>query len=189
MPYYKGVLDNFITQGHTKDAQEVAARLLSLRNRLQKQLPARNVLSSVLLATWNIRELGADEKFGTRLDESLLYIAEIISGGIRSVGHGHVEAARALGLSPIEVQLWIVLPQAFFNMLPALAGRYVVAIKNTSLAAVIGFIELTREGQLTTAATYRPFTVYIAVATIYFAICFPLTQWSRRLERTLRVAR
>jgi endonuclease/exonuclease/phosphatase family metal-dependent hydrolase len=79
MPYYKGVLDDLISRGHKKDAQEVAARLLSLRNRLQKQLPQRNVLSSVLLATWNIRELGADDKFGTRLDESLLYIAEIVS--------------------------------------------------------------------------------------------------------------
>jgi len=79
MPYYKGVLDKLISNGHTKDAQEVAERILSLRNRLKKQLPQRNVLSSLLLATWNIRELGADEKFGTRLEESLLYIAEIIS--------------------------------------------------------------------------------------------------------------
>jgi polar amino acid transport system permease protein len=62
-------------------------------------------------------------------------------------------------------------------------------IKNTSLAAVIGFIELTREGQITNAATYRPFSVYITVAAIYFAMCFPLTQWSRYLERNLRVAR
>jgi len=79
MPYYKGILDKLISDGHIKDAQEVAKRLLSRRNRLKKQLPQRNVLSSLLMATWNIRELGADEKFGTRLDESLLYIAEIVS--------------------------------------------------------------------------------------------------------------
>jgi polar amino acid transport system permease protein len=54
---------------------------------------------------------------------------------------------------------------------------------------VIGFIELTREGQLTTATTFRPFTVYLIVAAIYFALCFPLTQWSRLLERRLHVAR
>jgi hypothetical protein len=78
MPCYKGVLDGLISEGHKNDAQEVAARLLSLRNRLQKQLPPRNVLSSVLLATWNIRGLGADETFGTRLPESLFYIAEIV---------------------------------------------------------------------------------------------------------------
>jgi endonuclease/exonuclease/phosphatase family metal-dependent hydrolase len=79
MPYYKGVLDQLIKDGHKDDAQEVARRLLMLRNRLQKQVPQRNALSSLLLATWNIRELGADEKFGTRLDESLLYISEIVS--------------------------------------------------------------------------------------------------------------
>ena len=60
---------------------------------------------------------------------------------------------------------------------------------NTPLAAVIGFIELAREGQLTTAVTFRPFTVYLIVAAIHFALCFPLTQWSRRLERRLHVAR
>ena len=68
-------------------------------------------------------------------------------------------------------------------------GFLVQLIKNTSLAAVIGFIELTREGQLTTATTFRPFIVYLIVAAIYFALCFPLTQWSRRLERRLHVAR
>ena len=79
MPYYKGVLDELLTKGLEEDAQRVASRLLSLRHRLRKQIPQRNVLSSVLIATWNVRELGADVKFGKRLDESLLYIAEIIS--------------------------------------------------------------------------------------------------------------
>src|SRR5262245_997769 len=79
MPYYKRVLDQLVSDGHTTDAQEVAKRLLSLRNRLKKQVPQRNALSSLIMATWNLRELGADVKFGTRLDESLLYIAEILS--------------------------------------------------------------------------------------------------------------
>jgi len=79
MPYYKGVLDQLIAAGHKQDAQDVAKRLLSLRNRLEKQVPQRNALSSLIMATWNLRELGADQKFGTRLDESLLYIAEIVS--------------------------------------------------------------------------------------------------------------
>jgi polar amino acid transport system permease protein len=80
-------------------------------------------------------------------------------------------------------------PQAVRVAIPPTVGFLVQLIKNTSLGAVIGFVELTREGQLTNAATYRPFTVYIAVAAIYFAMCFPLTQLSRRLERRLRVAR
>ena len=60
---------------------------------------------------------------------------------------------------------------------------------NPWLAAVIGLVELTREGQLTAAGTYKPFAVYITVACIYFLMCFPLTQWSRSLERKLDVAR
>ena len=79
MPYYKGVLDDLIAGGHEADARDVASRLLSLRHKLSKTLPPRNVLSSVLIATWNLREFGADKKFGKRLDESLLYIAEIVS--------------------------------------------------------------------------------------------------------------
>ncbi len=62
-------------------------------------------------------------------------------------------------------------------------------IKNTSLAAVIGFVELTREGQLTTAATFQPFAVYLIVAALYFCMCYSLTRYSRVLERTRRVAR
>ena len=54
---------------------------------------------------------------------------------------------------------------------------------------MIGFVELTREGQLTAAGTYKPFAVYITVAAIYFAMCFPLSQWSRSIERKLDVAR
>jgi polar amino acid transport system permease protein len=73
--------------------------------------------------------------------------------------------------------------------LPPTAGFLVQLIKNTSLAAVIGFVELTREGQLTTASTFRPFTVYLVVAAIYFAMCFPLSLCSRQLEMRLRVAR
>ena len=79
MPYYKGVIDELLTNGHGDDARDVAGTLLSLRHRLSKEIPPRNVQSSVLIATWNIRELGADVKYGKRLDEALLYIAEIIS--------------------------------------------------------------------------------------------------------------
>ena len=81
------------------------------------------------------------------------------------------------------------MPQATRLAIPPTVGFLVQLIKNTSLAAVIGFIELTREGQLTTATTFRPFSVYLTVAALYFLLCFPLTQWSRRLERSLHVAR
>ena len=81
------------------------------------------------------------------------------------------------------------MPQATRLAIPPTVGFLVQLIKNTSLAAVIGFIELRREGPLATATTFRPFTVYVIITAIYFALCFPLTQWSLRLERRLHVAR
>jgi endonuclease/exonuclease/phosphatase family metal-dependent hydrolase len=79
MPYYKGTLDELIAAGYPGAARDVADRLLRLRTRLHHDLPERNVTRSILLATWNLREFGRNEKRGRRLDESLLYIAEIIS--------------------------------------------------------------------------------------------------------------
>ena len=79
MPYYKGVIDALIGSGCEGESQNVAERLLRLRTRLKKEIPERNVNRSILLATWNLREFGRNDKYGKRLDESVLYIAEIIS--------------------------------------------------------------------------------------------------------------
>ena len=117
------------------------------------------------------------------------YLGEIWRGCLQAIPRQQWEAGAALGLSFAEQLRHVIIPQAVRIAIPPTVGFLVQLIKNTSLAAVIGFIELTREGQLTTAATYRPFTVYIVVAAIYFTMCFPLTQLSRRLERTLHVAR
>jgi polar amino acid transport system permease protein len=117
------------------------------------------------------------------------FLGEIWRGCLQAIPRQQWEAGAALALSFGEQLYYIIVPQAIRIAIPPTVGFLVQLIKNTSLAAVIGFVELTREGQLTNAATYRPFTVYIVVAAIYFAMCFPLTQWSRRLERTLRVAR
>jgi polar amino acid transport system permease protein len=117
------------------------------------------------------------------------FLGEIWRGCLQAIPRQQWEAGAALALSFGEQLHHIIVPQAIRIAIPPTVGFLVQLIKNTSLAAVIGFVELTREAQLTNAATYRPFTVYIVVAAIYFAMCFPLTQWSRRLERTLRVAR
>jgi polar amino acid transport system permease protein len=117
------------------------------------------------------------------------FLGEIWRGCLQAIPRQQWEAGAALGLSFAEQLRHIIVPQAVRVAIPPTVGFLVQLIKNTSLGAVIGFVELTREGQLTNAATYRPFTVYIVVALIYFAMCFPLTQWSRRLERTLHVAR
>lgn len=111
------------------------------------------------------------------------YIGEIVHGGIRSVAPGHIEAARALGMSPLETQLRIVLPQAFFNMLPALTGRYVVSVKNTSLAFLIGLADLTEIGkQIGARLMTAPIEVYITLLMIYFIVNRGLSLLMRLLE-------
>lgn len=117
------------------------------------------------------------------------FLGEIWRGCLIAIPRQQWEAGSSLGLSFGQQLRYVIVPQALRISIPPTVGFLVQLIKNTSLAAVIGFIELTREGQLTTAATYRPFTVYIVVALIYFSLCFPLTQLSRKLERGLRVAR
>ena len=118
------------------------------------------------------------------------YIAEIVRGGIRSVEPGHVEAARALGLSPFEARLYVVLPQAFFNMLPALAGRYVVAIKNTSLAFLIGLADLTEIGkQIGARLMTAPVEVYLTLLLVYFLVNRGLSLLLRALEDRRRFNR
>lgn len=79
MPYYKPVLDELVGSGLSHVAGDVADRLLRLRTQLHREIPQRNVTESILLATWNLREFGRNQKCGSRLSESLLYIAEIIS--------------------------------------------------------------------------------------------------------------
>ena len=117
------------------------------------------------------------------------FLGEIWRGCLQAIAKTQWEAGASLGLSTAQQLRYVIVPQAVRIAIPPTVGFLVQLIKNTSLGAVIGFVELTREGQLTTGATYRPFTVYVIVAAIYFAMCFPLTQWSRRLERTLHVAR
>jgi len=117
------------------------------------------------------------------------FLGEIWRGCLQAIPRTQWEAGASLGLSFTAQLRYIIVPQAFRLSIPPTVGFLVQLIKNTSLAAVVGFIELTREGQLTTATTFRPFTVYLIVAALYFALCFPLTQVSRRLERRLHVAR
>lgn len=118
------------------------------------------------------------------------YIAEIVRGGIRAVAPGHVEAARALGMSPVQTQLWVVIPQAFFNMLPALGGRYVVSIKNTSLAFLIGLADLTEIGkQIGARLMTAPIEVYLTLLMIYFVVNRGISSATRLLENRSRFNR
>lgn len=116
------------------------------------------------------------------------FLGEIWRGSIQAVPAGQTEAARALGLHYGPRMLRVVAPQALRVATAPTVGFLVNLVKSTSLAAVIGFVELTRAGQLLNNATFRPFTIFGAVALIYFLLCWPLTVLSRRLEARLSKA-
>jgi polar amino acid transport system permease protein len=117
------------------------------------------------------------------------FLGEIWRGALLSIPRTQWEAGLSVGLSYIEQLRHVIIPQAMRVATPPTVGFIVQLIKNTSLAAVIGFVELTREGQLTASATFQPLAVYTIVAALYFSLCYPLTVSSRSLERRLRVAR
>jgi polar amino acid transport system permease protein len=116
------------------------------------------------------------------------FLGEIWRGAIEAVPNGQIEASRALGLGYLPRMLRIVVPQALRVAIPPTVGFLVNLVKSTSLAAIIGFVELTRAGQQINNATFRPFLIFGIVAAIYFALCWPLTLASRRLELRLAAA-
>lgn len=118
------------------------------------------------------------------------YIGEYIRGGILAVPRSQREAARSLGLGPLQIQLYVVLPQAFFTMIPAITGRYVVTVMNTSLAFLIGLSELTDVGkQINVRLQTSPIEVYLTLMLIYFAVNRCLSGGMRLLESRTRFNR
>jgi polar amino acid transport system permease protein len=116
------------------------------------------------------------------------FLGEVWRGAIQAIPKGQSEAANALGLHYASRMKDIVLPQALRISLPATVGFLVQLIKGTSLAAIVGFIELARAGQIISNQTYRPLIVFGIVGAIYFVICWPLSLYGARLEHRLAVA-
>ncbi|GAA0615146.1 amino acid ABC transporter permease [Paenochrobactrum glaciei] len=110
------------------------------------------------------------------------FLGDIWRGGIQAIKHAQWEAAACLGINKWHQFRYVIAPQAFRIALPATVGFLVQLVKNTSLASIVGFVELARAGQIVSAGTFQPLLVYSIVAVIYFAVCFPLTTWSRKLE-------
>jgi len=119
---------------------------------------------------------------------SSAYLAEIWRGCVDSVPKGQWEAAKSLGLSFTQQLRFIVLPQAAKIAIAPTVGFMVQVIKGTALASIIGFVEITKTGGMIANATFQPFLVYSFVALFYFALCFPLSWWSKRLELRLAVS-
>jgi polar amino acid transport system permease protein len=138
-------------------------------------------LLGVPLGAWLSAALGLSLNAGA-------FLGEIWRGAIQAVPIGQLEAARALGLKYRPLILRVVLPQALRIAIPPTVGFLVNLIKSTSLAAIIGFVELTRAGQQLNNATFRPFLIFGTVAAIYFVLCWPLTLAAGGLERRLAAA-
>lgn len=117
---------------------------------------------------------------------SAAYVAEIIRSGIMSIDGGQMEAGRSLGLSYPMTMIYIIAPQAFKNVLPALANEFIVLIKETSVSGYIGTMDLTRGGDIIRSTTYEAFLPLFAVALIYLVIVVGLTSCVSKLERRLR---
>jgi polar amino acid transport system permease protein len=119
---------------------------------------------------------------------SSAFLGEIWRGCIEAIPRGQWEAAEALSLSYVDRMRFVVLPQAFRISLPPTVGYVVQIIKGTSLAAIIGFVEVTRSGQIVNNATFQPLIVFGAVAGIYFMLCWPLSLLAAVLERRRALA-
>lgn len=115
------------------------------------------------------------------------FLGEIWRGCILSVPKTQWEAANCIGLNRAQQYYYVVLPQAVRIAIPPTVGFMVQIVKNTSLASIIGFVELTRAGQVVNNSTFQPFLTFVFVALIYFAMCYPLSLASRYFERRLKV--
>lgn len=114
------------------------------------------------------------------------YVAEIVRSGIMSINEGQFEAGRSLGFDYKATMWYVILPQAFKNILPALANEFIVLLKETSVAGYVTIRDLTMGGNIIRAATYSPFMPLIAVALIYLVLVVFFTKLVSILERRLR---
>jgi len=118
---------------------------------------------------------------------SAAYQAEILRGAMKSIPETQFLAAESLGMSTAQAYRYVVLPQALRVAIPALVNEFVTLIKESSLASVIGVVELTRRGEYLVAYTFRALEVYVAVALIYFVVCALASQATRILEKKLMI--
>lgn len=117
------------------------------------------------------------------------FLGEIWRGCIEAVPRTQWEASDCLGLNRFQQYAYVVLPQAVRIAIPPTVGFMVQIVKNTSLASVIGFVELARAGQIVNNSTFEPFAIFTVVAALYFALCYPLSLAARALERKAHVGR
>ena len=141
------------------------------------------IIFYVIFGSSNNKILAAVIAFGIN---SAAYVAEIIRSGIMSIDSGQFEAGRCLGFSYAQTMIFIIIPQAFKNVLPALANEFIVLLKETSVSAYIGLTDITYGANQIRSRTYEAFFPLIAAALIYLVLVIILSHFVRLLERRLR---
>ncbi len=117
------------------------------------------------------------------------YLGEIWRGCVESVPKGQWEASASLAMTHVEQMRHVILPQALRIAIAPTVGFSVQVVKGTAVTSIIGFVELTKTGSMLANATYQPFLVFGLVALGYFALCYPLSAYSRILERNIHGSR
>jgi His/Glu/Gln/Arg/opine family amino acid ABC transporter permease subunit len=110
------------------------------------------------------------------------YFGEIVRAGVQSVPRGQVEAATALGMTATKTMSYVVLPQALKNMVPSLVTQMIVLFKDTSLASIIGYVDLTKAAQIVNNREIKPFQLYLFIAVVYWVCTYSMSRVAQRLE-------
>ena len=116
------------------------------------------------------------------------YLGEIVRAGVQSVPRGQVEAATAVGLTGTQTMMFVILPQALKNMIPSLVTQFIVLFKDTSLASIIGFMDLTKAAQVVNNREVRPFALYLFIAVVYWVCTYSMSRYARYVEQRLSPA-
>ena len=116
---------------------------------------------------------------------SSAFLTDIWRGCVEAIPKGQWEGSSSLGLHYLSQLRLVILPQAARMAIPPTVGFLVQLVKSTALASIVGYHELTKTAQILTNATFQPFVIFGLVALMYFLICYPLTRWSRGLEKRM----
>lgn len=141
------------------------------------------IMYYIIFATSNNKIFVAVLAFGIN---SGAYVAEIVRSGIMSIDRGQMEAGRSLGFNYVQAMIFIIIPQAFKNVLPALANEFITLLKETSVSGYIALQDLTKGGYIIIGRTYSAFMPLIAVALVYLILVMFFTWLEGKLERRLR---
>ena len=141
------------------------------------------IMYYIIFATSNNKIIVAVIAFGVNSGD---YVAEIVRSGIMSIDKGQMEAGRSLGFNYVQTMISIIIPQAFKNVLPALANEFITLLKETSVSGYIALQDLTKGAYIIIGRTYSAFMPLIAIALIYLTLVMFFTWLVGKLERRLR---